>query len=352
MEYITNQQVEDKLLERIFVKASTYGQDIDGSGSKISNFKVKPQVIVDLYKNYLIPITKDIEVDYLLQRLNSSLDVAYLGPIGTFTHEAASKYFSNYKEVAFIPCESIPKVIESVLSNKVIYGVIPYSNSFAGLVPATNELMYQTSAHIIGEITRPISLCLASKSKLNFSEIKKIYSHPVALAQSKNWINENIGGDVSIIPTSSTAEGAKLVSELNEDNCAALASLQAIEMYGLNVIHHHAQDTPKSFTRFMIIGKQYGKSPSGNDKTLIRFTLVNTAGALSSALATFASHSINLYHIESKMMTSKDPLNTTAQFLVELSGHISDESLKNAIEKLKEYTKTIQIIGSFPNSSE
>ena len=351
MQYITNQEVEDRLLERILVKASTYGQDIVGAGSRATQFKVEPQVIVDLYKNFLIPITKDIEVDYLLQRMSSSLDVAYLGPAGTFTHQAATQFFAKTKEVSFTECESIPKVVEAVLSNRAIYGVIPYSNSFAGLVPATNELMYQTSAHTCGEITIPISLCLASKGSVNLSKIKTVYSHPHALAQSKSWIRDNLGVDVVTIATSSTAEAAKIVFSSDSQDCASLSSKQAVEMYGLTTLVIHAQDTPQSFTRFLVISKQYGKSASGNDRSFIRFTLLNTAGALSSALATFGKHAINLHHIESKMITSNSLDDTSAKFLIEISGHESDQSVSNAITTLSEFSQKIHVIGSFPHQN-
>lgn len=350
MQYITNSEVEKKLLQRIYLKASRYGQDIDPITGEIleSNYKVNPQVIVDLYEKFLIPITKDIEVDYLLQRLNSSVDVAFLGPIGTFSHAAASKYFSLVKETSFKPTDTIPNIIEAVISNKVTYGIIPYRNSFAGFVPATNELLHNTTAHICGEVSISIALHLVGKSGTNLRNVKRVYSHPHALAQARDWIKENLDPNAKTSETSSTAEGAKLVSELEDHECAALASKHAAELYGLEILALNAQDSPHSETRFLVVAKQYSKSSTGSDGTLLRFTLLNNAGTLSSALAIFAKYSINLRHIESRPVLK----NTAegAQFLIECDGHAMHSSILSALEDLRKLTVDVRVIGTFAHA--
>eukprot|EP00730_Choanoeca_flexa_P003479 TRINITY_DN11419_c0_g1_i2.p1 TRINITY_DN11419_c0_g1~~TRINITY_DN11419_c0_g1_i2.p1 ORF type:complete len:464 (+),score=84.16 TRINITY_DN11419_c0_g1_i2:254-1645(+) len=175
MALLTNAVVEAKLLKRVRLKAATYGQDIQvtsdakpadlATPSSATSFKIDPAIPEKIYRELLIPLTKDIEVVYLLQRLDYKRHVAYLGPTGTFCHLAAQEHFSDTAELT--PLTSIAEVFQQVMENKVAFGVVPYFNSQSGLMASVRDLLYDTQARVCADIALPVSHHLMAKCPLS-----------------------------------------------------------------------------------------------------------------------------------------------------------------------------------------
>eukprot|EP01123_Difflugia_compressa_P006329 TRINITY_DN18519_c0_g1_i1.p1 TRINITY_DN18519_c0_g1~~TRINITY_DN18519_c0_g1_i1.p1 ORF type:complete len:542 (+),score=103.37 TRINITY_DN18519_c0_g1_i1:183-1628(+) len=343
MKKLTDYAVEERLLDRVRKKASTYGQDPARQGPPI--YKVDPEVPVKIYKEFLIPLTKEVELEYILRRLDG-FTVAYFGSTGSYSHVVAKEQFSD-PSVSLTPYSSIPQVFSAVLSSKADYGVVPLRNSLSGLFRDTHELLFTTEAKICAEIKSLIQLQLVSSTvdASNLSKITTIYSHPDAIAQCQKSLVKYCP-TVKTIPVSSTSEGALRASL--EPNTAAIAHLEVVNTFpSLKVIQPNIHDDDKATTQFLIISRsamhEARASPSGRDKTMLVFGVQHKPGALTSALACFEKYTLNLTSIESHYVGgSNEPL-----FLIEFMGHVKDEKVMNALEALKCHTTSINVVGSF-----
>jgi len=336
MAKLTDVAVEEKLLERVRLKASTYGQDPAQQGKR--TYKVDPEVPVKIYKDFLIPLTKEVELEYILRRLDG-FSIAYFGSSGSFSHVAAKEHFSE-NSTSFIPYSTIHQVVYSVLSSKADYGVVPIRNTLSGLFRVTHELLFTTEIKIVGEIKSLVKLQLVSNES-DLSKINKIYSHPDAITQCQKSLLKYCPV-VKTIPASSTSEGAERAS--NEPASAAIAHLDVLKLFpSLRVIQPNMHDDDKGVTQFLILSRTSHVPPTGNDKTLLVFGVNNSPGALSSALGSFEKYKVNLASIESHFI-GNSPL-----FLIEFQGHHKDDNVIKALEALKNDTTTcINVIGSFP----
>lgn len=269
-----------------------------------------------------------------------SLKVSYLGPEATFTHQAAKEKFGE--SVTFIPSISISGVFDRVETGETNYGVVPIENSAEGVVTHTLDLFIDSDLKICSELILKISHNLLSNNSLN--EIKRVYYHPQALAQSRIWLENNLS-NIDYIEVSSTAEAAKRA--VTEDGAAAIASLLAARMYNLNVVIRGVEAGKENYTRFLIIGRDIS-APTGDDKTSILFSIKDRIGALHDMLVPFAKHGINLTKIESR------PSKTRVWeyvFFLDLQGHIEDEPVKAALSELEENCLFLKALGSYPTGS-
>ncbi|KAL6050639.1 chorismate mutase aro7 [Balamuthia mandrillaris] len=360
MDLLTNKEVEEKVLQRVRAKSLAYGRDIEDeerfiagpSGERSprdTNYKVDPDAIVQIYRDFLIPLTKEVQLAYLLQRVNN-LRVAYLAPAASYSHGAAQKYFgtTNVKYVGF---PSFNAVFEAVLSNKTHYGIVPVENSTTGRVAQTLNIFFESAANVkvCGETYLKIAHSLIRHKDSGDRPVKKIFSHPQALDQCKQWLRINYP-DVELLETTSTSKAAELISNATTEeelSCAAIASQLCVREYpNLKIISKDIQDNENNTTRFVVLGKHFG-SPSGRDKTLMTFGVRHETGSLSNVLSLFTSHNINLSAIESHPDKSQS---WSYNFLVELDGHVEDEHIKSALEELQQFTTFQTIFGSFPEA--
>jgi chorismate mutase len=333
MKLLTDEVVEAKLLQRVRLKASTYGQD---PAQQVRAYKIDPEVPVKIYKDYLMPLTKEVELEYILRRLEG-FSVSYYGYSGSLSHVAAKEHFSE-ESTNFISYPSIQQVFSSVLSSKSDYGVVPIRNSLSGLFKDTHELLFTTDAKVVGEFFLKIKFQLISTSS-DKSKITKVYSHPDALVQCRNSLLKHCPG-IKTIPVSSTAEGAEKASK--EQDSAAIAHLDVLKLYpSLQVIQPDMQDDDNSYTVFLILSRTTHVTPSGKDKTILVFGVNDRPGALSSALGSFEKHHTNLASIHSRFNGN------LPEFLIEFQGHISDDNVKKALEELQNHSTFIRILGSF-----
>ncbi len=272
--------------------------------------------------------------------LEQPLNIAFLGPEGTFTQAAALKHFGHAVETTSLG--SIPDVFREVESGNCHYGVVPVENSTEGVISHTLDRFMSSPLRICGEVTLRINhnlLALGDDPKA----IEKVYSHQQSLAQCRGWLDRELP-HAERIAVGSNAEAARLASE--DPRAAAIASETAGEIYGLRVLAARIEDEPCNTTRFLVIGKQE-VPPSGNDKTSLLLATRNEAGGLHRLLTPFAVHGISMSRIESR--PSRRGV-WDYVFFVDVEGHREDPELAAALEELMRESRMCQVLGSYPKS--
>ena len=271
--------------------------------------------------------------------LEKSMTIAYFGPEATFTHQAAIRRFGA--SLRYSPQKTISDVFAEVSRNRADYGVVPVENSTEGVVTHTLDMLVDSDLQIVSQIVMPIQQCLLSNSQRR--SIKKLFSHPQALAQCRTWLQNNLP-NVEIIEASSTTRAAELAAQ--EPNTAAIASSLAAERYNLRILETDIQDNSANITRFLVLGRQCSP-PTGRDRTSIVFSIAHQVGALHNTLAPFRRYKINMTKIESRPNKRKA---WEYFFFVDCEGHIQDRKLTRALEDLAKYCKFLKVLGSYPNT--
>ena len=280
------------------------------------------------------------EIDSAAHGLGRRVCIAYLGPEATFTHQAARAHFGG--SVEYQACETIGEVFTAVQKQTADFGVVPIENSTDGAVTHTLDEFTETALKICAEIYLPISHCLmANIPRENF---KRLCSKPEVLRQCRRWLHENMPG-IELVSASSTARAAEMVA--NEKDSGALASTLAAELYGLTILEQDVQDMGGNTTRFLVIGKEFGK-PTKKDKTSILFTVKHKVGALYDALSVFKLYNINMTKIESRPSRAKA---WEYCFFVDFEGHVEAVNIQKALEELSENCTFMTILGSYPKAS-
>lgn len=264
--------------------------------------------------------------------------VAYLGPVATFTHQAARKAFGE--SASYIPSETIEGVFAMVQDGQAQRGVVPVENSNEGAVTSTMDLLVESSLVIVGEIILPIRLMLLSRETVT-AGIRTVYSHPQALAQCRKWLADHLP-DAALASTRSTAEAAALCQ--TEGGAAAVAGQLAGELYSLPVLEGDIGDWEENLTRFLVFSGE-PVSPTGNDKTSLVFSIKDRVGALYEMLLPFSGGGINLTKIESRPSKKKawDYI-----FFVDFEGHKDDPMVKETLERLSDLCLFVKVLGSYP----
>lgn len=274
--------------------------------------------------------------------LEKELSVAFLGPLGTFSEEAANKQFGGLS--APVECGSIDEVFRMVELGKVDYGVVPVENSTEGAVGRTLDLLMTTSLNICGEIELPVHHNLISN--IDISQIKTIYSHSQSLSQCHDWLNKNLP-NVKRQAVISNSEAAKMVkddSELDLGSTAALASRRASELFNLNILAENIEDDPKNTTRFLVLAT-HDVAPSGKDKTSLVMSARNTPGAMVELLEPLAKYQVSMTKLESR--PSKLGM-WEYVFFVDIEGHHQDVAVANALAELQLKASLLKVLGSYP----
>lgn len=269
--------------------------------------------------------------------LQRKLKIVYFGPPATFTHIAAIRNFGPGAE--YIPAKNISEIFSLVEKNKVDYGVVPVENSTEGMVSHTLDMFIDSDLKIYNEIIFEVAHHLLGKGKL--ADVKKIYSHPQAIAQCRIWLEEHLPSAV-ICETESTAKAAEIIAQ--EEDACAIASEVAAALYGLGIIEEHIEDSSHNYTRFLVIGREYAER-SGEDKTSILFSIKDRVGALHDMLVSFRKYGLNLTKIESRPSKKKA---WEYVFFVDFMGHKDDEDVRKALFELEEECFFLKILGSYP----
>lgn len=269
--------------------------------------------------------------------LQRPLHIAYFGPAGTFTHEAAQRRFGS--AVNYLPMRTIPEVFNATEKGLADYGVVPVENSNEGVVSHTLDELVDSELKICAEIALAVSQNLLATSPL--SNVQRVYSHPQAIAQCRNWLASHLRS-AEVVEVASTSRAAELAA--GEPNSAAIATVAAAQLYNLEVIAPRIEDNADNFTRFLVIG-QAMSGRSGSDKTSILFSVRDRVGALHDVLDVFLRRSINLTKIESRPSKRKawDYL-----FFVDFIGHPEDEPVSAALEELSHECVLVKVLGAWP----
>lgn len=272
--------------------------------------------------------------------LEKDLQVAFLGPEATYTHQAVLKNFGVSLKAT--PMKTISDVFSAVEAGDCDYGVVPIENSTEGAVFHSMDELVESDLKICAQVYLPIEHCLISQSPL--SEIKEVHSKDQALGQCREWLRRNLP-NAELVESHSTASAVEIAAKRPE--VAAIASSIAAELNDVAIVQNGIQDNSENVTRFLVIGKTDVRSlGDGKDKTSLVISLKDQSGALEKALMPFAKRSINLSKIESRPSRKKA---WDYFFFVDLIGHIEEASVQAAIEELKECSSFVKWLGSYPN---
>ena len=274
--------------------------------------------------------------------LQTPISVAYLGPEASFTHQAALAHFGL--EASFYPKPAMAEIFRDVERDINPWGVVPIENSLEGSVRQTQSQLIATSAGIRAEIFLRITLCLLASHR-RAEKIRRIYSHPHALGQCRDWLRKNLP-DCRQIETGSTAEAARRV--LEDRGGAAVASRIAATTYGLSVLNEGIEDYPENATRFLVIGKGASK-PTGDDKTSILFATPHVPGALHQALTPFSKAKVNLLRIESHPMRERI---WEYLFFADFEGHAEEKKTAKVLREMNSWTTFLKHLGSYPRGEQ
>ena len=271
--------------------------------------------------------------------LEKPLQVAYLGPEGTFTQAAAIKHFGHAAICVSQP--TIDGVFAQVESGQCNYGVVPVENSTEGMVSHTLDNLMDSALKISGEVEMRIGHHLLVGEHVPEQKITRICAHQQALAQCRNWLDKH-WPHVERVAVSSNGEAARLAAE--EPGTAAVAGDMAAELYQLEKLAEHIEDYADNTTRFLIIGRDE-VPPRGKDKTSIIVSSRNKPGALFTLLEPFRREGISLTRIDTRPSRTEK---WAYVFFIEFEGHIQDEKIASIVTELEEQSILLKPLGSYP----
>jgi chorismate mutase / prephenate dehydratase len=296
--------------------------------------------IIDRNDNLL----KDKDMAHIFREIMSAclaleqpLNIAYLGPEGTFTQEAALKHFGH--AVSTLDCGSIDEIFHQVEKGNAHYGVVPIENSSNGVIGGTVDMLYSQGLKICGEVEISIQhqLMMADQSR----EIKTIYAHQQALDQCQRWLS-NHHPNAELRPVASNALAARIVKD--EPNAAAIASEAALSLYSLERVAKNIEDKTGNVTRFLILGNEE-VAPSGKDKTSMLIVTKHESGALLDLLAPFKDQGINMLQLARHPIPG---VKWEYLFLIDIEGHQQESHVKTALDQVAQRVLKVDILGSYP----
>jgi len=283
------------------------------------------------------------EIVSATRSLEEVVRVAYLGPEGTFSHQAATRQFGALAEL--VSAQHIGEVFELCERERAHYGVVPVENTTEGVVTQCFDALVESEVTICGELLLEIKQNLLTNAG-GLDRIKKVGSHPQPLAQCREWLQRELPG-IETVEMASTAVAAQAAAA--DPTFAAVGSEVAAEAYGLQVLEPSIEDRKGNSTRFLVIGTDR-PAPSGNDLTSAVFTVTkDRSGTLFRLLEPFAEHGVSLTAVQSRPMKGKP---WEYLFFVDLEGHIDDESVTKALEGAARVAHSHKLLGSYPAATQ
>ncbi len=279
------------------------------------------------------------EIISAAKSLEGAAATAYLGPEATFTHLAALKHFGRSQ--AMFPMKNIREVFRAVEKGESRQGVVPVENSTEGVVNVTLDLLIDSPLAVVDEIYLEVHHLLLSRED-DLGKVRVIYSHPQAISQCQEWLQEKAAG-VPLVEVPSTAEAAR--QALASPGAAAIASELAASLYNLRIVARRIEDRFDNLTRFLVIGTEE-QGPTGKDKTSVLFSIRDRTGALYHILAPLSEAGVNLTRIESRPSRRKA---WDYVFFLDLAGHRADAKLAGALETVRGECTFFKILGSYPD---
>ncbi len=283
------------------------------------------------------------EIISATRSLEERVKVAYLGPEGTFSHQAALVQFGS--QVDLLPVPHMRDVFSAAERSEAHFGVIPVENSIEGAINPTMDALMESEVVICGEVMIEVSQNLLSQTG-EPDDIRVVASIPQAVAQCRNWLAAKLPL-TEVRDTPSTAAAAQLAAA--DSSVAAIGSEVAADAYGLRFVARGIEDQRGNTTRFVVVGKDTPE-PSGNDMTSAAFTVRrDKAGALYTLLQPFATHEVNLAAVQSRPMKGKP---WEYVFFIDMEGHENNPAVARALEEAASYAHSYKILGSFPRATE
>lgn len=267
------------------------------------------------------------------------IGVSFQGERGAYSEAAARSFF--VEDIETVPFATFAEVLENTSKDKTEYSVLPVENSLEGSVGESYDLLYSTPLNATGEIYHRVEHCLIGIGEKN--EVDTVYSHPQALGQCRKFIEDH---KMKTIPAYDTAGSVKIIKELNKKNCACIASKTASAIYEVPIIAENIANNLNNYTRFLILSKKESEI-SGNDKTSIIFSIKHESGSLFRIIENFHKNNVNLTKIESR------PTRTNIweyNFYVDFEGHQKDSKISEMLEKIKQGTLFLKVLGSYPSA--
>jgi len=263
-----------------------------------------------------------------IKRSGKKVKVAFQGEIGAYSESAVYDFFGSSAQP--VPCKRFSDVFKSVEKGETDFGVVPIENSIEGSVTQVYDLFLEYDLKVCGEIVLKIIHCLIANPSVDLDSIKVIFSHPQALGQCRNFLEQL---NCELISTYDTAGSVKMIKEQNMISAAAIASEKAAKIYNMKILAKDIADNPNNYTRFFVLSK-FDAPPTGNDKT---------------SLGEFALRGINLTKIESRP-TRQRPWEYN--FYLDFEGHRSEPRCAEALKGLESNTLFVKILGSYPRAPE
>ncbi len=279
-----------------------------------------------------------LEIFAVSRNLELPERIAYLGPEGSFTHQAAESRFGAMSD--YLSVGSIHSVFKTVEAGRAKFGVVPIENSRDGVVGETLDLLAKSPIKIVAELYMPIHMAFATKAE-HFKDIKKIYSKDKGFGQCREFLQDHELLHIEQIPVESTAKAAILAAE--DPQAAAICSHIAAKLYGVPTMFENIEDVHDNTTRFFILS-DFRNAQSGEDKTslFVRLKDAEKSGALVNFLSDFEKANINMSKIESR--PAHDESGFAYWFFMDIYGHIDDENIQAVVEAHKE---EITCLGSY-----
>lgn len=317
-------------------------------GSPIFRPEREAQVIQNMQQTNPGPIKNSSlgpiwrEIMSACRALEATDRIAYLGPEGTFSEEAALQFFGS--STVSVPCVSIDDVFHAASSGRAEYGVVPIENSTEGVISRSLDLLSNSGLHIVGEVSLLVRHHLLRASP-GLDGIRAVYAHPQALAQCQQWLNANLPQAERHAATSN-AEAARMVGAMPD--CAAIAGHRAASAFGLHTVAEAIQDEAQNRTRFAVICLPQTlavPAPSGRDRTSLVVSVHNRPGALYDLLSPLKKHGVSMTRFESRPARAEL---WEYYFHIDLQGHQHDADLASALAELKPLCTFYKVLGSFP----
>ena len=278
------------------------------------------------------------EIMSACRALEARQQIAFLGPEGTYSEQAARQFFGS--SCAFLPCADLDEVFRSQLSGASAHAVVAIENSTEGAVARTLDLLLAHPVLICGEISLAIHHNLLRK-RAGTDGIRAVLAHPQALAQCRQWLDAHLPA-VERRAVASNAEGARLAAQ--DETLAAIAGEQAASQYQLHVASARIQDEAQNRTRFIVLGTQTPQ-PTGRDRTSLILSVPNRAGAVFEMLKPLAEHGVSMSRFESRPARS----GTWEYFYyIDLEGHQDDPPVRQALDELRRACAFFKNLGSYP----
>ena len=282
------------------------------------------------------------EVMSACRALEAAQRVAFLGPAGTFSEQAAFQYFGS--SIERVPCSSIDEVFRAAASGSAEFGVVPVENSTEGVISRSLDLLLTTPLQIVGETSLLVRHNLLRQSD-SLVGIEAIYAHPQALAQCQGWLNTHLP-DVERRTASSNAEGARLAT--TNPAWAGIASDRAASEFGLHIAAHAIQDDAFNRTRFAVVclpGQMPSPAATGHDCVSLIVSVPNRPGALHDLLVPLKKHGVSMTRFESRPARSGQ---WDYYFYLDIQGHPSQAHIAQALEELEGLCAFFKVLGTYP----